>query len=384
MICSEIFLPPHAPPEYQDRATLWNTVEMVEKHPKAQLAYSFDITLQNELSLEENIELAREFVQKYLVSKGMIADLAIHDPDKGEGGILFNAVPTTDWGRPETLEAWREAWCRMVNEKFEEKGLDVRIDHRSYVRQGLDLIPTVHEGPTVRKMEAKGIRTDKGDLNRWIRATNRLMLDIKKKINALFGWIAEVKEELSKPKTPSLADLLIAYYEDRNAGAYSQRIRGKNLKEFSETVNYLMENKILSLHELESRLSAVSAEFDALSGSMKEKSARMKELQELIRQGENYKRLKPVYDELNGIKWKKQREKFETDHDADLRLFYTARRILKENLGGRPVPLNAWKQEYDRLKREYAELSPQYKPLREDLMKMRRVQYHVDRVLERG
>ncbi|MFQ7398603.1 MAG: MobA/MobL family protein [Neglectibacter sp.] len=33
-----------------------------------------------------------------------------------------------------------------VNTKFEEKGLDVRIDHRSYVRQGLDLIPTVHEG----------------------------------------------------------------------------------------------------------------------------------------------------------------------------------------------------------------------------------------------
>ena len=33
-----------------------------------------------------------------------------------------------------------------ANTKFEEKGLDVRIDHRSYVRQGLDLIPTVHEG----------------------------------------------------------------------------------------------------------------------------------------------------------------------------------------------------------------------------------------------
>ena len=65
---------------------------------------------------------------------------------------------------------------------------------------------------------------------------------------------------------------------------------------------------------------------------MKAKSARMKELQELIRQAENYKRLKPVYDELNGIKWKKQREKFETAHDADLRLFYTARRILKEKL----------------------------------------------------
>lgn len=356
VICSEILLPPHAPLEYQDRATLWNTVEQVEKHKKAQLAYSFDIALQNELSMEENIALAREFVQRCLVDKGMVADFAVHAPDKEDGGIpnphfhvmttmrpinpdgtwgqkqrreyvlddegnrvldrngkpMFNAVPTTDWGSPETLEEWREAWCRMVNEKFAKKGLDVRIDHRSYVRQGIDLIPTVHEGPTVRQMEAKGIRTDKGELNRWIKATNRLTLEA-----------------------------------------------------------------------LESRLSAVSTEFDTLSDTMKAKSARMKELQELIRQAENYKRLKPVYDELNGIKWKKQREKFETAHDADLRLFYTARRILKEKLDRKPITLAAWKQEYDRLQAEYAKLSPQYKPLREDLMKMRRVQYCVDRVLQR-
>lgn len=426
VICSEIFLPPNAPKKFLDRATLWNAVEQTEKHPQAQLSYSFDVALQNEFSLEKNIALAREFVQRQFVAKGMIADLAVHVPDK-EGGIpnphfhvmttmrplnadgsfgakqrreyvldengdrvrdengnyVFNAVHTTDWHEPETLVAWREAWCNLVNAKFEEKGLDCRIDHRSYVRQGLDLIPTVHEGPTVRKMEAKGIRTDKGELNRWIKATNRLMLDIKKKIKSLFGWISEVKEELSKPKTPSLADLLISYYQDRNAGAWSQKAKGKNLKEFAEAVNYLMENKLLTLEALESRLSAVSTEFDTLSDTMKAKSARMKELQELIRQAENYKRLKPVYDELNGIKWKKQREKFETAHDADLRLFYTARRILKEKLDRKPITLAAWKQEYDRLQAEYAKLSPQYKPLREDLMKMRRVQYCVDRVLQR-
>ena len=57
---------------------------------------------------------------------------------------MFNAVHTTDWHEPETLEHWREQWAAAVNTKFEEKGLDVRIDHRSYVRQGLDLIPTVH------------------------------------------------------------------------------------------------------------------------------------------------------------------------------------------------------------------------------------------------
>jgi len=269
----------------------------------------------------------------------------------------------------------------LCNGKFEEKGLDVRIDHRSYVRQGVDLIPTVHEGANVRQMEAKGIRTEKGELNRWIKATNRLMQDVRKKIKALFGWMAEVKEELSKPQTPSLADLLIAYYDERNAGAWSNKARTGNLKQFAEAVNYLTENKLFTLEDLQERLSTVSGEFETLGGSMKEKSARMKELEELIRQGENYQRLKPVHTELNTIKFKKQREKFEEAHGADLRLFYAARRILKEKLDGEPIALKAWKQEYAQLKAEYAGLSPQHKPLREEVIRLRQVQNAVDTAL---
>ena len=48
-----------------------------------------------------------------------------------DGKEIFNAVPTTDWGKPETLDFWREQWAVMVNAKFEEKGLDCRIDHRT-------------------------------------------------------------------------------------------------------------------------------------------------------------------------------------------------------------------------------------------------------------
>ena len=51
---TEILLPAHAPECFRDRATLWNAVEAAERHPKAQLAYSFDIALQNELSAESN------------------------------------------------------------------------------------------------------------------------------------------------------------------------------------------------------------------------------------------------------------------------------------------------------------------------------------------
>ena len=38
VICSEILLPSHAPPEYADRETLWNAVEKAERGKKAQLA----------------------------------------------------------------------------------------------------------------------------------------------------------------------------------------------------------------------------------------------------------------------------------------------------------------------------------------------------------
>ena len=85
VIHTEILLTPHAPDKYSDRATLWNAVEKSEKHPKAQLAYSFDIALQTELTIEENIALAREFVQTNFIAKGMIADLAVHAPDRPAG-----------------------------------------------------------------------------------------------------------------------------------------------------------------------------------------------------------------------------------------------------------------------------------------------------------
>ena len=198
VLFTDILLPPNAPAGYADRETLWNAVEAAEKRADAQLAYSFDFALQNEFTFEENLELARRFVTENFLAKGMIVDYAVHDPDREPGGIpnphvhvmcpirplaqdgswgekqmrvpvldeqgnqvwdenhrrwKFNAVPTTDWGSPETLETWRQHWCDLCNAKFAEKGLDVRIDHRSYERQGVEQIAQVHEGPTVRAME---------------------------------------------------------------------------------------------------------------------------------------------------------------------------------------------------------------------------------------
>ena len=423
VVCTGIILPPQAPAEYQDRATLWNAVERTERGKKAQLAYSFDIALQNEFSMEENIALARQFVSEQLVSRGMIADFAIHQPDKEDGGIpnphihilcpirpvepdgkwgckqrrhyrldedgnrirgedgkpLFDAVPTTDWGQPETLEHWREAWADMVNAKFEEKGLLCRVDHRSYERQGLDLLPTVHEGVAVRQMEAKGITTDKGDFNRWIRKANDLLRNIRRKIADLTDWIKTAKEELSKPQAPDLAALLTAYYEGRNAGAWSRNARIGNLKDFSEAVNYLTEKGIGTLEDLEAHIAAQGERAETINTSMKAKRDRIDELKELLRLVDLYRDTKPIYDELQGIKWKGKREKFELEHEKELRTFHMTRRKLdKYRSPAGKIPAQAWEQERTELEREYKAEYEQYKPIRDDLRRLQQVKRNTD------
>ena len=366
VICSEILLPSHVPPEYADRETLWNAVEKAERGKKAQLAYSFDIALQNEFSMQENIDLARQFLLGNLVRRGMVVDFAVHSPDKEDGGIsnphfhvmcpirpiepdgrwgnkqrreyvldehgervldeagnyVFNAVPTTDWGKPETLEAWRQSWAELCNAKFAEKNLDCRIDHRSFARQGVDQIPTQHEGPTVRAMEAKGIRTDKGDLNRFIRKTNALLREAKEKIAALIGWLKDVKAELAKPQPPMLNDLLALHCSNRNKGAYSNKAKNANLQRYAEAFSFLQSKNLYTVDDLDNALHAMQDRIDTLKKSASAKQSRIKELEELLRMVDHYKSGKHAADKLKSIRFEKSRQKYKAEHDDELRTFY--------------------------------------------------------------
>lgn len=358
---TEILLPAHAPECFRDRATLWNAVEAAERHPKAQLAYSFDIALQNELSLNENIELARAFVQKEFVDRGMIADLAIHSPER--------------------LESWRTAWCNAVNAKFEEKGIPSRIDHRSYARQSVEQIPTVHEGPNVRKLEQKGIRTEKGELNRWIRSTNKLTRTLKTQIAKLTEWINALRSEPETSKTPTLCELVSEAQQRRYAQAWSQKGKVRDLKQFAETVNFLQAHQLFTLEDLSARLSETRSAFHQLSNALHSTSSRIRELEALIRQADIYAKNKPIYENLNAIHWKRRRDAYAQEHDGELRLFYAARRILKEKLGDKPPTVKVWKDELETLRQSYAEQAPRLIPLRDDLMKLSQVQHNVDLLL---
>ena len=268
VICSDILLPSHAPPEYADRQTLWNAVEKAERGKNAQLAYSFDIALQNEFSLEENIALARQFLLENFVSRGMVVDFAVHQPDREDGGIpnphfhvlcpirpieqngkwglkqrrvyeldedgnrirdadgkfVFNAVPTTDWGSPETLEYWRQTWAELCNAKFAEKGLDVRIDHRSYERQGVELLPTVHEaqpsGQWRRRYPHRERRVQPLDQSHQRRDPGH-----QEENHFAYGLDSGYESRACQATAPDLVSLLNAYYTQRKAGHIRRKVR---------------------------------------------------------------------------------------------------------------------------------------------------------------
>ena len=216
---SEIMLPQNAPKEFQDRSNLWNAVEKSENRKDSRTAREIEVALPNELSRQEQIELVRKYVQENFVDKGMCADISIHaghehEKDQGEHAehdkkikpdnphvhILLTTRPTTkqgfdkkknrEWDKRENVLEWRENWADICNREFEKKNLSERIDHRSLQEQGItDRRPTIHLGVAAHQMEQRGIKTEKGDFNREVRAdnivTNREFGEMQKNIDNL-------------------------------------------------------------------------------------------------------------------------------------------------------------------------------------------------------
>lgn len=158
----EVLKPDNAPDWVLNREKLWNAVEKTEKRKDAQLAREFNIALPREFSLEQNIELVREFVQKEFVDRGMVADVCIHE-GKSHGGerqphvhvmLTMREISeegfgkkVREWNRKDLLLHFREAWANSANLHLAKAGLDININHRTLEAQGIDLQPQNKIGP---------------------------------------------------------------------------------------------------------------------------------------------------------------------------------------------------------------------------------------------
>jgi len=176
VVHSEVMLPDGAPDHLADREKLWNAVEAAEKRIDAQLAREIEFAIPREMSQEQGIELARDFVRREFVDRGMIADLNVHWDVGADGFAKPHAhVMLTmrevgedgfgrknrDWNRTDLLEKWRERWSEHVNQRLAALDIDTRIDHRSLEAQGIDLEPQHKIGPAASRMTAQGLASER-------------------------------------------------------------------------------------------------------------------------------------------------------------------------------------------------------------------------------
>ena len=381
--------------------------------------------------MEENIALARRFLQEQFVSRGMICDFAVHlsDPKGGipnphfhvlcpirpinpdgtwgnkqrreytlnkedqrtrddHGNLIWKSVPTTDWGQKEALLHWRQEWANYVNRELEKKNAPAKIDHRSYKEQGTHQLPTIHEGPTVRAMEKKGIRTEKGSLNRFISSANALLKKMIARYKELAAWIKEAKESLNEPISPSLSLLLMDYLKKRNAGAYSNKAKSNNLKQVSQEIVYLEQHGLSTLDDLQAVNDQYREKLDHLNQKMRASEKRQKELNELISAAERYSSTKEVVDGMKNIHFKMKRDQYRKDHEMDFNIHFAAKRTLERLLKDNPdktLHISQWKNEVEHLSAAYDSDYEELKRQREESRELFHIQAQIDSVLkERG
>ena len=116
------------------------------------------------------------------------------------------------WNSEEQLVALRAAWADVANRYLERAGFAERIDHRSNAERGLDEIPTIHEGPVARQMEAMGLISDRCKINRQIREQNRLIRSLRAEIQKLTDAIKTSVPALAKALETARKGILLLRY----------------------------------------------------------------------------------------------------------------------------------------------------------------------------
>lgn len=192
VVRSEVLLPRDAPEIYRDRGELWNAVEAAETRSNSRLSREFELALPRELCRDEQFDLARGWAERELVSRGMCADVCMHD--RGDGNPHAHIMCTTREAGPDGFGAknrgWddkallvdlRKSWEREQNRALERSYERDRtpeaersyVDCRSYAERGIDREPTRHEGPAVRAIEAREMGRCRGEGREYEPVTDR-------------------------------------------------------------------------------------------------------------------------------------------------------------------------------------------------------------------
>ena len=412
---------------------MWNAAEAIEKQWNSQLARRFVLAIPRELPPEQYTDLIRDYCREFFVSKGMIVDFAIHD--KGDGNphahilLTMRAMDeqgkwlpksrkvydldengerirlasgrwkshkedTVDWNDQKYAEIWRQGWADTANRYLEAIGSPERLDLRSYVRQGIDKIPTVHMGPAVSQLEKKGIQTNIGNLNRDIKAANSLMQSIRQMVHSLKGWLSGLKEKkavllkaLEQAKEPTIPELLSRYLDKRSEERTGWTTKGKlkgtvgDFNKVMEALDFLRQKEISTVESLDAYLDKVSGEILSVKTDIKKSERRIKAIDTTLSHLANHGAYKEIYKKYASIGWKTRKEKFAAEHREELDAYLAANRFFKAHQEELPFDTKELKKERAQLSGELSEKNKGLQAVQEDMKLLRDVRNWINHVL---
>ena len=422
---TEILLPQNAPQGFLERGTLWNSVEKIEKSKNSQLAREIEVALPKELDREKQINLVREYVKENFVKVGMCADIALHDKNDGNphchilltmrplnedttwgakskkeyildengekvklknGKYKSRKINTTDWNEQDKAEEWRKAWADITNKYLEENSIQEKVDHRSYQRQGIEQIPTIHLGVSATQMEKKGIATDRGNINREIKHQNMILREISRRIKALLNWIRGIgkeekaESENTKSTLPPKENLLSIF---ENLIRKNADKNNADIEKYIESYQLLKEKNITSINQLKESITNLRDKNYKTTRALKDTEKKIDDRIQLIDQSEKYLKNKDTYKVYAKLKKSKQ-EDFYNEHTAELILFESAKKYLKEHLGeSKTLAISKWKSELDTLKKDKKSLYNQILEVREEVEQAEKVKTCIEQLQER-
>ena len=287
-------------------------------------------------------------------------------PD-GKGGWKNPRVNLTDWNDLGKAEEWRAAWAALVNQTLERNGIHERVDHRSYKRQGVERIPTIHMGVAATQMEKRGIRTDKGNVNREIAAQNRLLKEIKARLTRLHQWTKELKERQEvQPSIQILLEQAQADIQSKHSATHYGKARA--LKEHAALVAFLQENQIASLDELHAKVKAMQSDYYDLRGEIVADERAIAALQERL----------TMWAQYND---NREHAKTCTEHSTEKALYEAAARYLadlKDN--GERITPKRWNAELTRLTAHKEALYGQMKGMQAEIQAAERIRKAADKL----
>ena len=314
------------------------------------------------------------------------------------GNYLLSGIyldeDTVDWNDQKYAEIWRQGWADTANRYLEAIGSPERLDLRSYVRQGIDKIPTVHMGPAVSQLEKKGIQTNIGNLNRDIKAANSLMQSIRQMVRSLKGWLSGLKEKkaalleaLEQAKEPTIPELLSRYLDKRSEERTGWTSKGKlkgtvgDFNKVMEALDFLRQKEISTVESLDAYLDEASAQAVSIREEIRPMEKRVKEIDRLLFHIGNFEANKPVHAKYAAIRWKKPKEKFAADHKEELDAYNAALRYFKVHLDGAKYSTKKLAGEQAQLSENIASKTEALTAVQEDVKILRDVRHWLNQVL---